>query len=232
MIFVIHGDNFSRTRKVVTELQQKLGVTNKQEADINNITPQQLKEMCGSYDLFSTPPFVVIDISGAGRKNLSEYMEVLKAVPPEVNVVIQSNKELSKANIFIKNASGLKAKTVLSNIEPTSDVFKLIDALFTRNRKNTYKELRNLLNDDAEPYYILTMISYGLRNLAYAVTGSPLLNKMHPFAKSKALTQAKNYDENRLKELYALLYKTDKDMKTGKMHPEIAPTYVIEQILK
>ncbi len=232
MIFLIHGDDFSKTRKVITELQKKLESTNKTDVNVNNITPGQLTEISSSYDLFSEPPFVSVDVSDAGRKNLLEYVDALKSVPTDVNIVIYSNKELSKSNVFIKNKAALKAKEVINNAEPSSDIFRFLDYLFSNNRKNTYNELQRLMQDQTDPFYLFSMIVYGFRNIAYIVTNSPLSSKIAPFAKNKALKQAKSYTEQKVSQIYKTLYQIDKSMKTGKIHPSISSVYTVEQILK
>lgn len=232
MIFIIHGDNFPKSRDNILKIQNKLGVDNKIEAGVADLTPNQLQEQTLSFDIFSKAPFVVLDISKAGRKNLKDYVSVLKEIPKRTNVVILSNKSLSKTNVFIKAKKELSAKEIHNTQIPSANIFKFINYVFDKNRSRAYKELRNLMLDSADPFYLFSMLVYGLRNLALAKFESPSFNKMAPFTKSKAQKQANDFTDKQILKLYESFYKIDKNVKTGKLSPEILVPYAIEKVME
>ncbi len=232
MIFLLHGDNLPRSRETIIQLQQKLSTQNKKEVSIGDISAHELKELCASFDIFSEPPFIVLDISDAGNKNVTDYVNVLKTIPTQTNLVLLADRELSKANAFLKASSELKSKVVFSKSAPTSNVFKFIDAVYTKNRKLAYSELRDLLVSYEDPFYLFSMLLYGLRNIAYAKFNSPALDKMAPFVKSKAIAQAHKFTHTQIHNLYTDFYNIDKNLKTGKLSQELVVAYTIEKILQ
>ncbi len=239
MIIILHGENLTKSRSIISQLKTKLDLKTsdenldslKKELDIADITPSLLKETIFSYDLFSEPPFIILDISSAGRKSLDDYLEILENVPTEVTLVIYSKKELSKANFFIKNAGKLKAKVVENFQEPNSNIFAFVDAVWAKDRKKSYEEYKNLIIDGEEPFYVFTMLLFGLRNIAYAKFDSPELKRNAPFVVQKSTKQAKIHSDEKILALYHTAYHIDKNLKTGKINIEHAIPLLMEKVL-
>ena len=85
---------------MIQNQQNKCGCTTRNV--ISNITPEGLYEICCSNDLFGTPPFVVLDVSGAGRTNLEPYIEKIEKIPEQTTLIILSNKQLTKPTPLLK----------------------------------------------------------------------------------------------------------------------------------
>jgi DNA polymerase III delta subunit len=232
MIFIIHGENNSKSREVILQLQKKLNRQNKKEVNITETSANQLLDLGISYDIFSEAPFIVFDITGTNQRNFDDYIEVLKKIPEETVVVIYTTKELTKANAFIKSATVLKAKIMQNQPEFTPSVFKFTDALFSKDKNNAYREYRNLTLADDDAFYIFSMVLYGLRNVAHVKFKSPSYSKMAPFIKMKAQKQAEKFTEEEIKENFTTCYRLDKDLKTGKISPQILIPYLIEKIAR
>lgn len=232
MIFIFHGDNLPKSRETILRLQKRLKAKNKKEIDVLDITPNELKEMAVSFDIFSEAPFIVLDISDAGRKNLIEYAQIAHELPKKTTLIILSNKGLAKSNVFIKEVTKAGGKITLNNSIPTSNVFNFVDTLFSKKRAETYKQLSDLINDDEDPFYLFSMILYGLRNLAFAKFESPSFEKAAPFVKSKSVEQSEAFTKQKINKLYSQLYQTDKNLKTGKISPDLVIPYTIEKILR
>jgi len=231
MLYIVHGENLSYSRNIILNQQKKLGFSNRTEIDISEVTPQQLKDMTMSFDLFGKPPFIVFNISGAGRMKLDEYVEALKRIPEQTTLIILSDKELSKTNAFIKNRSEIKAKIVLGQKKPSANIFKFIDFVYNKKRNQAYKELKNLLIEDQDPFYLFSMLIYGLRNIAFVKYGSPQTKKMSPFVKARATSQKRGFSDESFLRLYKELYELDKSMKTGIISSEVVIPYAVEKIL-
>jgi hypothetical protein len=157
--------------------------------------------------MFGAPPFIVFDISKAGRTNLEPYIEAILKLPAETTLIIMSSKDLPAGNIFIKNASKLGAKIVKNEKRVDSNIFRFIDSIFNGRRETIYKELNKLIADDVDSFYLFSMILYGVR-------------KNH-----------RVFGEEKLKKLFRELYTTDKNVKTGNISPEVFIPYTIEKIL-
>ena len=238
MIFILHGNNYPKSRDLIIQIVTKLTDKEasktklyKKEISINETDLAELSELTNSFDLFSDPPLIILDISTMGRKNVSEYIEVLEKAPKETNVIILANKELPKTNAFIKATQKLKAKIILNNVIPNSNIFKFIDNLFSKNRNNTYKELTKLIKNDEDLFYIYSMVLYGIRNISYIKYNSPSASKIPSFKKTTITQQANLFTENEIKELYSYMYYLDISVKTGKIIPQLMIPLAIEKVL-
>ncbi len=229
MIFVLHGENLTEIRKFIINLQNEHNVGSKVELFVEETSPAEFNEAVSSIDMFGGTTMVVLDISKAGRMKLDDYIAVLEKVADEVIVIIVAIKDLTKTNVFIKNSVKLKARVV--SFKVSTRVFKFVDAVFNGNREESYKILRELVLEEEEPIYILSMLIYGLRNIGIAKLESPELNKMAPFIKSKAVAQARKFSEESVKDLYEFFYELDRDVKIGKISPEILVPLAIEKII-
>jgi DNA polymerase III delta subunit len=231
MIYIVHGNNTTYIRNIILNQQKKLGIDSRKEYAVGEITPSDLRTECHSADLFGGNPFIVLDITAAGRKNLDEYVEVAEKIPAETTLIIMAGKELSKTNAFIKNAVKLKAKAVVSPELPAANVFKYIASLFNGDRTRTYKELQQLLKEGQDPIYLFSMVLYGLRNVAFVTLNSPSLNKVAPFARSQAQKQAVKFNEKGIIKLFDEFYIMDKKLKTGEIRPETGIALATEKVL-
>ena len=189
MIYIIHGENSAASRNTLLGLQH----SGKTEFSITDIQPEKLRELVSSFDIFGNAPFIILDVTQANRLNLENYVQVIKSAPAETTTVIFSYKELSTANAFLKAASELKAKIILSKQVNKASAFKFNEFLFDLDKKNAYKEFNNLLEQEEEPFYIFSMILYQLRNIVYIKFDSDEKNKISPFIKQKAIKQANNF---------------------------------------
>jgi DNA polymerase III delta subunit len=231
MIYIVHGSDLVKSRTLIVNQQEKLTIDSKIEVDIVDTSPDKLLEICSSADLFGNYPFVILDVSQAGRKNVEDYIAVLEIIPDKTSVVILSSKTLSKSNAFIKAAKNLSARTIENEKVPQGNVFKFVDYLFAGNRKATYASLATLLKENQDPFYILSMITYGLRNLAIVKFNARLIKKMSPYVKSKTERLVSKISDNVITSLYKELYDLDKSTKTGQTSPEMALTMVTEKVL-
>ncbi len=231
MLFILHGENAIKSRDIVLQLQQKLGIDSRKEFSIDDISPNFLKTELYSFDMFGNPPLIILDVSTTRKRKLDDYFAVLQAGPKDAAIVIFSSEKLSNANVFIKQAKSLKAKIVCSAEAPNSNVFKFLDAVFSGNRAASYKELEQLLLAREDPFKLFSMLCYGLRNIAYAKFDSARFGKFAPFMKGKLVKQAANFSENSLLEIYENLYKMDVAMKTGRVPSSLAVPVSMEKIL-
>jgi DNA polymerase III delta subunit len=231
MIYIVHGEDFIKSRDQIINQLKKLGVKGKTELAVSDTTPEQIFELACSQSLFAEPQFIVLDITSAGKLNVDGYIEILKKIPADVTVVVLSAKALTKTNAFIKSAAELKAKIISNEKLPASNIFSFVDALFSKQRLKTYQELLKLIKDDEDPFRIFSMILYGLRNIAAAKFGSPAIANYKPFMKSKLEAQSAKFTEENVKNLFDGLYEIDKGAKTGEITPELMVTLAVEKVL-
>ena len=231
MIYIVHGENLSNSRTQILNLQKKLNTLAKTEILLGDITPEHLLEMLSAFDIFGEAPFVVVDISTTHFSKYEGFAKLLAKAPHQSTLVILANKELSKTNAFLKNKTA-ETRIILSAPAVSTNVFKFVDLLFYKNREEAYKELTKLLIVGEDPFYLFSMIMYGLRNVAHAKFNSPSFAKVAPFLKGKAVSQAKHFSEEKLTTGFSQLYHLDKAVKTGVLSPELLLPVTIEKILK
>jgi DNA polymerase III delta subunit len=231
MIYIVHGDDISKSRILIQNQQKKLNIESRIEIDITDVTPEEIYEKSHSNDLFGNPPFIVLDITSAGRMNMEKYIEMLEKVPVAATIIILSGKSLPQTNAFIKNVGRLRAKTNANEIIPQSNIFSFVDAVFYRQREKAYLELSKLLKDQVSPFEILSMFFYGLRTLASAKFSSPAFNRLHDFVKRKALSQANLFTENQIKNIFEQLRIIDMKSKLSEIDEELLIPMAIEKVL-
>jgi len=231
MIYIVHGDDLVKSRALILNQQKKLGCESRLEFEISDITPKELLEKSCSNDLFGNQPFIVLDVTNAGRMNLDPYLNVIKKMPPLTTLIILSGKTLSKSNLFIKKSQELKARPNLNEVTPSSNIFNFIDAVFYKQREKAYKELAKLLKDGVSPFEILPMIFYGIRTVASSKFEAPSYKKLHSFVKSKSSSQAKLFTEEQLKNIFEKFRKIDMKSKLSEIDEELLIPMTIEIVL-
>lgn len=231
MIYILHGTDSTTTYDQLQKIKQQHNVTSSTEVDITDITPTILTTYLNQKEMFSGITCVILNISGLGRSKVDDFIDTISKIPTNTVLIIYSNKELTTANVFIKNASKLKAKVFKNMQKITANVFNFVDSVFIKDRNNSYQQLKELLTTGEEPLYIFSMLIYGLRNIATVKFNSPGFNKMALFVKSKAMQQAKKFSEPTILELFEIFYKLDKQAKLGLIGMDTLPVIAIEKIL-
>jgi len=231
MIYLVHGDDYAKSRRLVLNQQKKLSMGLKVERDAADFSPRELYETACSFDIFGNPPFIVFNIPNTKIAESEEYIKIAKKIPDKTVLIILCQKELGRTNAFYKNASKLKAKVVLNNKAQTSNIFKFVDSVFFQNKNSSYEELEKLTDEGNDPFYILSMLLYGLRNITHAKFSTVEFAKKSSFVREKALIQAENFTHQNIKDLFNFMYDVDKKLKTGLINQEIALVYTIEKIL-
>lgn len=240
MIYLVHGDDVANSRRQLTTIYQNLdnkaeGKCPKIEFTISEVTPRDIISATNSIDMFSPELVVEVDITdlaSVGMKELAETLEESKkTIPQTTTLVFYSSKNVSKRNLLLKNAPVLGIRVIESTERKNSNVFAFIDALFTGNRKKTYLELEKLAKSGEDEFYLLSMIQYGLRNIAYKIFESPELKKVSPFAKRNLEVQSKNFNQQSTKELYSYIYEIEKRAKSGNENKGLMIPLIVEKVL-
>jgi len=130
---------------------------------------------------------------------------------------------------------------VKPKIEP--DIFKTIDAIAIKNKKQALELIHKHLEKGDSPLYLLSMINFQFRNLLimksqeigskfYAGDMRMLTEKlkMHPYVIQKSTQQARKFNFEELKKIYQKIFQVDLSIKTGKVGPETALDLFIAEI--
>jgi DNA polymerase III delta subunit len=231
MIYLVHGDDLVKSRSLILNQQKKADVEKRIELYLSDTTPQEIVERSCSNDLFGTAPFMVVDTTGTNKGVQDGLAGVLEKVPAAATLIIMADKEMSSVNPILQKVTKLNGKIILNNKIVDGDIFKFIDLLFLKDRNQTYKEYEKLIKKESDPFYIFSMIIYGLRNNAVLLFASPSAEKMNPFVKMKTSRQLKYFTEESIKKMYSGLYDLEKQAKTGEVEPDLFITLAIEKVL-
>ena len=123
------------------------------------------------------------------------------------------------------------------NIE--NDIFKTIDALASKDKKQALSLLHKHLDNGDNSLYLLSMIAYQFRNflvikeLQNAQKPYNLIAKisgLHPFVVQKSYYLCNQFSIEQLKKIYKKIFQVDSDIKTGKIEPETALDLLVAEI--
>ncbi|MDO8436328.1 MAG: DNA polymerase III subunit delta [bacterium] len=120
-----------------------------------------------------------------------------------------------------------------------ADVFKTIDAIAQKNKKQAFSFLHKHLEKGDSPLYLLSMINFQFRNLLivkdFIEKNTPYYSiaqksKLHPFVVKKSYEQSKKFSFLELKKIYQKILEVDLSIKTGKVAPETGLDLLIGDI--
>lgn len=139
--------------------------------------------------------------------------------------------------VAFKRGREIEVKDVRLFVKPKfeTDIFKTIDAISLKNKKQALNLLHKHLERGDSPLYLLTMINFQFRNILgvkdlmeknEALTHSGL----KPFLARKSCEQAKKFTYDELKKIYQKIFQVDYSIKTGKIDPQAALDLLIAEL--
>lgn len=144
----------------------------------------------------------------------------------------QLSNEVSRMINSKKNRT-VTAQDARLNFPPKieNEIFKTIDAIGQKNKKQALILLGNHLENGDNALYLLSMISYQFRNLLVVKElmekniQYPLIikkSRLHPFVVKKSYEMCRQFSFSDLKKIYRKIFQVDLDVKTGKLDQEMA----------
>lgn len=128
-------------------------------------------------------------------------------------------------------------QALVSRARQTS-IFDLVDCVGRRETDRALRLLHRMLDDEAHPLYLLTMLARQVRILiqvkelqAQGHNSQEMANqlKLHPYVVEKGSAQARNFDMAELEAAHERIVETDWAIKTGAMEEVLAlDTLVVE----
>lgn len=185
--------------------------------------------------------FAKREFEKAGVKIQNEALEQLVIFCG--NDLWRLSNEIKKLAVFkvkdkIREVS-LKDVEQMVNSEIETDIFKTIDAIARRNKKQALILLHNHLEDGDSAPYLLSMINFQFRNLLLI---KDLLEKrtqyhliasktgIHPFVVRKSYDFCEKFTLPEIKKIYQKIFLADLNIKTGKVDPQTALDLLISGI--
>lgn len=172
------------------------------------------------------------------RRARGKGVEITPAAIALLDTWIGSNlrlldQELEKLATYVGSEGKIDRPEVerLVSAVQEANIFHMVDALGGRDGRRALRLLRQLLNEGAEPLYLLTMIVRQFRLLLQAReldtkgTPAPLMARqmeVPPFIARKCLQQALNFRPAELRAIMGQLLEIDFGIKTGQLDGSLA----------
>ncbi len=180
------------------------------------------------------------------QKELEKYQQKINVDALDLLLTYVGNdlwrlsNEINKLANFKKGLT-IKKDDVELQVRPKieTDIFKTIDALSAKNKKQAFLFLQKHLDDGDEPLYLLSMIAYQFRNLLIVkelaqkgLMYNSIVEKsgLHPFVVKKNYFACQQFSLEELKNIYRKIFKIDSDIKKGKIESETALYLLVSQI--
>ncbi|MBZ9578682.1 DNA polymerase III subunit delta [Patescibacteria group bacterium] len=169
--------------------------------------------------------------SGLGRAKITpDALELF--ISYVGNDLWQMANEIKKL-VNYKNKKKIEIKDISALVKPKieTDIFKTIDAIASKNKKEALLLVKKHLEKGDSPSYILAMINFQFRNLLVIkdlIEKGKSLNAifkevdLHPFVIKKSYALSKKFKFDELKKIYQKIFQADLDIKTGKIDSKAA----------
>ncbi|MDD5590269.1 MAG: DNA polymerase III subunit delta [Candidatus Portnoybacteria bacterium] len=152
----------------------------------------------------------------------------------------QLSNEINKLVSFKGKERKVNLEDVELLVKPKIEtaIFKTIDAIAQKDKKQALLLIHRHLKKGDSPLYLLSMINFQFRNLLAVKDlmerrqpyGAILKAvKLHPFVVKKSYYQAQKFTLAELKKIYRKIFQADLDIKTGKVNPETALDLLIAE---
>jgi len=114
---------------------------------------------------------------------------------------------------------------------PQNDIFKTIEALSRKDKKQALLYLQKHLESGDNILYILSMVAYQFKNLLILKDPKAAYKSgLHPFVIKKTAPMAAGFSADQLKKIYNKIFEIDFKIKTGKVDPELALEMFVAEI--
>lgn len=156
------------------------------------------------------------------------------------NDLWRASSEMKKL-INFKQGEVIKKEDVALLVAPKieADIFKTIDALAQKNKKEAFLLIKKHLDNGESPLYILSMIAYQFRNLMMVkelsergLMYASIVKKsgLHPFVVKKNYFWANRFSREELRSIYYRIFETDSNIKSGNIEPETGLSLLVSKI--
>jgi DNA polymerase-3 subunit delta len=131
-------------------------------------------------------------------------------------------------------------RTLVSRARQAS-IFDLVDCVGRREADRALNLLHQMLEEGAEPLYLLAMLARQVRILIQVSELQPQRLtrhqvasrlKLHPFVAEKGIAQARNFEPDQLVAAHQLLVQTDWMIKTGQVEPQLALDLLVVDLVR
>ena len=208
LIIISHNSTIDNTKKITKKIKEIGKIIELNSTNINSI----VKKMFDDYDISSDNIKLLIERVGSDISILDKEIEKLKIYKID-------DKKITKEDII---------DCATYNID--IDIFKFIDNIINKNKKDALITYDELLKYNEEPLKIIVLLASKFRLMYQAkVLNSRGLSSneissilgIHAYPVKLAIQSSIKYPDKLLLKYLDMLADLDSDIKTGKINPEL-----------
>lgn len=208
LIIISHNSSIDNTRKITKKIKEIGKIVELNNTNINTI----VKKMFNDYIISSDNIKLLIDRVGSNISILNEEVEKLKIYKID-------DKEITKEDII---------ECATYNVD--TDIFKFIDNIINKNKKEALITYEELLKYNEEPLKIIILLANKFRLMYQAkvlysrgISNNEIASILgvHAYPVKLAIQSSMKYPDKLLLKYLELLADLDSDIKTGKINPEL-----------
>lgn len=217
LIEILKGSGNSKTEHIIIFESEDIS----KDAFYAKIKEAAKEKKCGKLSNSQIEKWIAEKLA---QEKISAPPAYIKKIAESSGDLWQINGELEKIICRAAGNSGNLTPDNYPAAQIENNIFKTIEAFAKKDIILLLKLLNNHLESGENELYLLSMIAYQLRiliKIKSAIGGNAPLNdlakklKIHPFALKKAISCAKNFEMNELKNSYRQLLKTEEKIKKG-----------------
>lgn len=216
MIHIIHGSDTVSSRNALLNLRSNYPkdsvLTIPKDSSFSNIAAVfNTNSMFGETILvvmerWKTDPFL----------SSEELLSMLRVKSDNVHVLVWVGQKLRSNHKLLSLVKTSGNGTVREFTEKRSkEVFALLDCLGGKRSTQAYQKLVSLLSSGESAVGILAMMAFSVRNMLMCLTNSPAFESLHPFVRKKTKSQANNFTQDKLLEVYKNILEIDAQLKSS-----------------
>ncbi|HEY4505467.1 MAG TPA: hypothetical protein VJG67_02150 [Candidatus Paceibacterota bacterium] len=222
MLYVIHGTDTHKARKKLHDLLD-LAEKKRPGAEVFKITSEnwsegQFDELLVSQGLFEQKYTVVLD-NLFEKKEVKDYIvDRLEDVggSEQIFLVLESKIDALSLKKIEKHSKQVQEFVKLDSKKPAYNIFSITDGLVNKDKKQLWISYLNFLRKGAVPEEIHGIFFWQIKNMILASRAkSQKETGLAPFPHSNALSGARNYKTEELREMSSSLVNITHKVRQG-----------------
>ena len=212
-LILIHGSFQDAVLKKLSQIKQGFDALS-----ITEVSEAGPGFSISSPSLFSGNRLIILE-----NPDIKTVEKAVLGTDPDLTVLIKFSKSLEKSSAVLKKILENKAEVFVFEESNQTSIFPLLDMLGTKN-KRVFAEFEKNYSDFGGQY-ILTMIAYFLRRMITKPKSTS------GFMVQKIAAQKRNFDPEKIKDLYKQIIETDFKIKQGMIEEKLGVTLLVQKIL-
>lgn len=236
MLYLLHGNNFTKARAKLREIISSQLKKNK-DATYYKISPDNwaqnnLEELIGGSGLFQSKFVVVLDGLISNDESKEKVFNLMQELKDSQNifVVIEETlrkEEVKKISRFAEKVQEFHLETRFPSGNRVSkkefNFFTLTDALGARDKKRLWVNYERAIMGDNLPERLHSLLFWQVKAMLSAINSKSAVEAgLNPFVYKKSLGFAKNFTKKELINLSSELVRIYHDARRGKIDFDIA----------